>query len=124
MATKINSLDAWVATRNALAQDLSSTLEFLSTTPFSSDPASDFQQAKAQRDRIIDQLQQLAVAGIEQIDEAIAAGPLLQQIGDLAQQANKEADALKNATKTVTKIASVVDQAAGVVTKIAQLPFV
>jgi hypothetical protein len=124
VATKIKSLDAWVATRNALAQDLSSTLEFLSTTPFSNDPASDFQQAKAQRDRIIDQLQQLAVAGIEQIDEAIAAGPLLQQIGNLASEANKEADALKNATKTVTKIASVVDQAAGVVTKIAQLPFV
>jgi hypothetical protein len=124
VATKINSLDAWVATRNALAQDLSSTLEFLSATPFSSDPASDFQQAKAQRDRIIDQLQKLAVAGIEQIDEAIAAGPLLQQIGDLADEANKEADSLKNATKTVTKIASVVDQAAGVVTKIAQLPFV
>jgi hypothetical protein len=124
MATKVNSLEAWVQVRNTLAQDLTSTLELLSTEPFSADPASDFQQAKRQRDRIMDQLQKLAVAGINQIDADIASGTLVQQIGELAKKAEDEANRIKGAVQTVGKIAGAVDKAAAVVTKITQLPFI
>ena len=123
MATKVNSLDAWIQARNTLAQDLTSTLELLSTEPFSADPKSDFQQLKRQRDRIMDQMQKLAVAGIKQIDAEIAGGTLVQQIGDLAKEAEDEANRIKESAKTVTRIAGAVDKAAAVVTQITQLPF-
>ena len=123
MATKVNSLDAWVQARKALAQDLASTLELLASEPFSADPESDFQQLKRQRDRIMDQMQNLAVAGIRQIDSEIAGGTLIHQIEDLAKQAEDEANRIKESAKTVGKIASAVDKATAVVTQITQLPF-
>jgi hypothetical protein len=123
MPTKINSLDEWVQTRNALAQDLSSALEFETHQSFSTDPNSDFQKSKQQRDRILGELKRLAVAGIQQIDDQIAAGTLVQQIKAMAKDAQDEADKLKDATKTIDKITKAVDVAAGVVTKITQLPF-
>lgn len=123
MATKTNSLDAWKQTRNTLAQNLASTLEFLSTEPFSADPNSAFKQAKKQRDRILDEIERLAVAGIKQIDDEIAAGDLVERLNDLAKEADEEADRLKDAVKTIDKITKAVDVAASVVTKITQLPF-
>jgi hypothetical protein len=123
MATKVNSLEAWVQARNALAQGLASTLELLATEPFSADQESDFQKLKRQRDRIMDQLQRLAVAGIRQIDSEIAAGTLIQRIDDLAKEAEDEANKIKDAAKTVGKIAGAVDKAAAAVTQISQLPF-
>jgi hypothetical protein len=124
MATKVNSLDAWIQARNTLAQDLTSTLELLATEPFSADPESDFQQGKRQRDRIMDQMQKLAVAGIRQIDAEIAGGTLVRQIEDMAKDAEDEANKIKGAVKTVGKITKAVDLATNVVTKITQLPFV
>lgn len=124
MATKTNDLDAWKLTRNTLAQNLASTLEFLSTEPFSADPNSAFKQAKKQRDRILDEIERLAVAGIQQIDDQIAAGDLVKQLTDLAKDAEAEADRLKEATKTIAKITKAVDTATAVVTRITQLPFV
>ena len=123
MATKTNSLDAWLKTRDAMAENLSSTLEFLSTEPFSSDPNSAFKKAKVQRDRIVDEMQKLAVAGIKMVDDEVAAGDLVERINGLAKKAQVEADKLKNATKTIGKIISAVDTAASVVTRIGQLPF-
>jgi CHASE3 domain sensor protein len=123
MATQVNSLDPWTQARNALAQDLTATLELLATEPFSADPQSDFQQARQQRNRILDQLQTLAVTGIKEIDATIAGGTLIQQIEGLAQQAEDEANRLKAAAKTVANIAGAVDKATAVVTKIASLPF-
>ena len=123
MATKVNSLPVWIQIRDALADDLSSTLEFLANAPFSADPASDFQQAKQQRDRIIDEMQQLAVLGIKEIDAEIASGELVQQIEGLAAKADQEANALKNAAKTIGKISSVVDTATSAVVQIGKLPF-
>jgi hypothetical protein len=123
MATQVNSLEAWITARNALAQDLTSILELLSTEPFSADPGSDFHKAKQQRDRILDQMQTLAVSGIKQIDSTIAGGTLVQQIADLATQAEAEANRIKAAAKTVANIAGAVDKATAVVTKIAGLPF-
>jgi seryl-tRNA synthetase len=123
MATKTNNLDAWKQTRNALAQNLASTLEFLSTEPFSADPNSDFRKARAQRDRISDEIERLAVDGIKMIDDQIAASDLVKRLNALAKEADEEADRLKEAIKTVDKITKAVDVAAGVVTKITQLPF-
>ncbi|HEY0414009.1 MAG TPA: hypothetical protein VGD66_12805 [Allosphingosinicella sp.] len=123
MPIKINSLDEWVQTRNALAQNLSSALEFETQQDFSTDPASDFQKSKQQRDRILDELKRLAVAGVQMIDDQIAAGTLVQQIKDLTKDAVDEAEKLKNATKTIDKITKAVDVATGVVTKITRLPF-
>ena len=123
MATQVNSLDAWTQARNALAEDLTSTLELLATEPFSADPESDFQKARQQRNLILDQLQTLAVTGIKQVDSAIAGGTLVQQIEAMAQDAEDEANRLKAAAKTVANIAGAVDKATAVVTKIASLPF-
>jgi len=121
MAIKTNSLDAWKQTRNTLAQNLASTLEFLSTEPFSADPNSDFRKARAQRDRILEEIERLAVAGIQEIDDQIAAGDLVSRLNDLAKEADEEADRLREAAKTVDKITKAVDMAAGVVTKITKL---
>jgi methionine synthase II (cobalamin-independent) len=123
MATNTNSLDAWKQTRATLAQNLASTLDFLSTEPFSADPSSAFAKARAQEDRILDEIERLAVAGIKQIDDQIAAGDLVERITDLAKQAEDEANRLKDAVKTIDKITKAVDTATGVVTQITQLPF-
>lgn len=123
MTTKTNDLEAWKQTRNTLAQNLASTLEFLSTEPFSADPDSPFKRAKKQRDRILDEIERLAVIGIKRIDDEIAAGDLVERLNDLATEADEEADRLKEAAKTIDKITRAVDVAAGVVTKFTQLPF-
>lgn len=123
MTTKTNDLEAWKQTRNTLAQNLASTLEFLSTEPFSADPDSPFKRAKKQRDRILDEIERLAVIGIKRIDDEIAAGDLVERLNDLAREADEEADRLKEAAKTIDKITRAVDVAARVVTKFTQLPF-
>jgi hypothetical protein len=123
MATKVKTLTAWVQTRNTLIQNLSSTLELLETASFSTDPGSDFVRGNAEADRIQDQLRQLALAGLKQVDDAIASGTLVKDITTLSKEAKKEADRITNATKTITAIARGIDLAAGVVTKIAGLPF-
>ena len=123
MATKINVLGAWTQTRNTLVQNLTSTFDLLQDAAFSTDPASDFVRGNAEADRIQDQIRQLALLGLKQVDDAIAAGTIVQDINDLSKKAKVEADRLKNAVKTIGGIAKAVDMAAGVVTKIAGLPF-
>lgn len=123
MATKTNDLDAWKLTRNTLAQNLASTMEFLATEPFSTVPNSAFQKARAEQDRILAEIKRLAVAGIGMIDDAIAAGDLVERINGLAKEADEEADRLKDAVKTIEGITKAVDVAAGVVTRFTQLPF-
>jgi hypothetical protein len=123
MAIKVNVLGAWTQTRNTLVQNLTSTMELQQNAPFSQDPASDFVQAGAQADRIQDQIRIHALSGLKQIDNAVAAGKLVKDISDLSKQAKVEADRIKNAAKTVAGITKAVDLVAGVVTKIAGLPF-
>jgi len=123
MATKVNVLGAWTQARNTLVQNLATTFDFLDDVPFSDDPNSDFVKGNAQADRIQDQLRLLALSGLKQIDDAVASGTLVQDISDLSKKAKAEADRIKNAAKTVAGITKAVDLVAGVVTKIAGLPF-
>jgi len=123
MATKVKTLGAWIQTRNTLIENLSSTLELLETAPFSDDPNSNFVRGNAQVDRIQDQLRELALAGLKRVDDAIASGDLVKAISDLSKGAKKEADRIKQATKTIEAITRGVDLVAGVVTRIAGLPF-
>jgi len=123
MATNISDLPGWDEANDALALAMESALEFIGTQPPSDDPASDFQQARAQVVRINQQSGRLAAAALERIDDVIAASGLIAEITGLSNEAKEEAQRLKNATKTVAGIARAVDKAAGVVTKIAGLPF-
>jgi hypothetical protein len=124
MATQLKTLGAWAQTRNTLVQDLTMSMQILQSAPFSDDPDSVFQKAKATDDRVLDTLRQHAVLGIEQIDDAIAAGPLVGQINALSKAAKKEADRIQAIAHTIDDIAGAVDKVTGVVTKFAALPFV
>ena len=123
MTKRVNQLSAWTQSRNALVENLTSTFQFLETEPHSNDPNSAFRKAEDESTRILEELRKLAVAGLRQIDDQIAAGTLVKDIADAAKDAKREADLLKKATKTIAKITKAVDVAAGVVTKIAGLPF-
>lgn len=123
MATQITDLPGWDETNDALALAMESALELLGTEPPSDDPASNFQQARAQVVRINEQSGRLAAAALQRIDDAIAASGLVAEITGLSNEAKEEAQRLKNAAKTVAGIAKAVDKVAGVVTKIAGLPF-
>ena len=123
MTVKVNRLDAWEEARQALARNLASTLEFLAVEPASADPDSGFQRAQRETDRILAETRKLAVAGLREIDDEIAAGDLVGRIATLSKEARDEAERLKRAIKTIDGIVKAVDKAAGVVTKIAGLPF-
>lgn len=124
MATQTNTLSAWTENRDTLTDNLQSILAFLQKEPFSADPASAYVKAQKRQDQTLDDLRRLAVVGIKQIDDAIAASDVVQQINTLSKQARQEADKLKNAAKTIDGISKAVDLAAGVVAKFNALPFV
>lgn len=124
MPTQIKTLGAWAQTRNTLVQNLMMSMQILQSAPFSEDPASDFQQATATDAAILDALRRHAVLGINQIDDAIAAGPLVGEINDLSKAAKKEADRIAAITHAITDVAAAVDKVAGVVAKFAALPFI
>lgn len=123
MAVKLNSLAAWSDAHQALAENMASALQLLQDAPYSADPASPYQQAQAAAQALAAQGRTLAVLGLEQIDEAIANGPLLGQIAASAAEAKREADLLANAAKTVDKINAAVGTVTALVTKIGALPF-
>jgi len=124
MPVKIQTLGAWAQTRNTLVQDLTMSMQILQSAPFSDDPNSDFQRATATDNKILDALRRHAVLGINQIDDAIAAGPLIGEINDLSKAAKKEADRIQAIAHTIADVAGVVDKVTGVVTKFAALPFI
>ena len=124
MAVNINGLEAWTQTKETLSENLHSTLELLASAPFSDDPASPYARAQAEQSRLLDAMQRHAVAGIRQIDETIAASGIVAEIGALSKEAKAEADALKNAAKTIDGITQAVNLVAGVVAKFAALPFI
>ena len=124
MAVQLKTLGAWAQTRNTLVQDLTMSMQVLQSAPFSDDPASDFQKATATDTQILEALRRHAVLGIEQIDDAIAAGPLVEQINALSKAAKKEADRIQAIAHTINDIAGAVDKVTGVVTKFAALPFI
>ena len=124
MPVQIKTLGAWAQTRNTLVQDLTMSMQILQSAPFSEDPASDFQRATATDNNILEALRRHAVLGINQIDDVIAAGPLVSEINDLSKAAKKEADRIQAIAHTITDVAAVVDKVTGVVTKFAALPFI
>ena len=124
MPVQIQTLGAWAQTRNTLVQDLMMSMQILQSAPYSDDPNSDFQRATATDSGILDALRRHAVLGINQIDDAIAAGPLVGEINTLSKAAKKEADRIQAIARTITDVAGAVDKVTAVVTKFAALPFV
>jgi hypothetical protein len=123
MATKLNSLSAWNLANQTLAENMQSALELLQNAPFSADPASPYRQAQAAAQALAAQAKRLAVLGLEQIDEDIADGALLDELDAAAADAKSEADLIAKTTKTVAGISKAVDTVTGLVTKIGALPF-
>ena len=123
MAVDVNQLEPWRETRNTLAEDLQIVFEFLVTEPASDDPESGYQKAQRQIDRLLAEMRRHAVAGLNAIDDEVAAGDLVARIAELSREAMEEAVRLKEAVKTIERITEAVDKVAGVVGKIAQLPF-
>ena len=123
MAVKLNGLAAWSDAHQALAENMASALELLQDAPWSSDPASPYQQAQSAAQALAAQGRELAVLGLGQIDEAIACGPEMKQIAASAAEAKREADLLANATKTVAKVTAAVGSVTALVGKIGSLPF-
>lgn len=123
MATTTSSLAAWTETNETLTQDLQSVLTFLATAPWSADPASPYVLAEADQARLTAAIHQHAVTGVQQINDEIAAGPLIAEINALSAKAKQEATLLANAVKTITGITKAVDLATGVVSQFNKLPF-
>ena len=123
MAITTNSLAAWTETNETLTQDLQSVLTFLATAPWSADPASPYALAEAEQTRLTAAIHQHAVTGLQQINDEIAAGPLIAEINALSARAKQEATLIANAVKTVTGITRAVDLATGVVSQFNKLPF-
>jgi hypothetical protein len=123
MATNVNSLAAWAETRDTLGENLHSVLELLAHAPFSADPASVYVRAESEQTRLLGEMRRHAVAGIRQIDDAIAASGVIGEINGLSAEARREADLIKNAAKTIDGITGAVNLVAGVVAKFASLPF-
>ena len=123
MAVDVNQLEPWRETRNTLAEDLQIVFEFLVTVPASEAPESDYQKAQRQVDRLLAEMRRHAVTGLNAIDEEVAEGDLVARIAALSREAREEAERLKEAVKTIERITAAVDKVAGVVGKIAQLPF-
>lgn len=124
MSSEIAELAGFQQTKEALTQALQAVLTVLARAPYSDDPASPYAQAEAQQARIVDAMQQLAAAGVRQIDAAIDSSGIVDEIDALGARAEAEAARIADAAKTVDAITNVVDLAAGAVTKIAGLPFV
>lgn len=124
MTVKVDQLGAWRQTRNTLVSNLEETLEFQNGVPGSTSPGSDYMRADREMKRIEKALRELALAGLKRIDDAIANGNLVKQIADESRRAKREADRLKQITKTLNDIKGAIDTVTGVVTKIAGLPFV
>lgn len=123
MATSVNIIAGWQELNDAIAAAMQSIIEFLAEEPPSEDPASAFQQAQSQMLRLNRLSQEVAAAALQEIDDEIAASDLVDQINALSKEAKDEADALRNAAKTIQGIADVVGKIAGVITKVAGLPF-
>lgn len=123
MSIDVNSLDGFRDTKAALADALHAALAVLAQAPYSDDPASPYAQAQAQQTRILAEMQQLAAAGIRQIDQAIETSGIVGEIDALGARAAAEAARIANTAATVGAIANVVDLAAGAVSKFAALPF-
>lgn len=123
MPTNTNFLEAWQNANDALILSLAAATEIMNGQPFSEEASSLYQRARAEIRVIQGELNRLALAGLVQIDEAIANGDVVQGLTQLAREAKEEAQALDNAAKTLETVAKAVDMVAGVVTKIAGLPF-
>ena len=123
MAIEVKTLGSWTQTRNVLVENLGMNMEFQDAADYSDDPASDFQTAQANIEKIFADLRGHAVVGLKLVDEAIKDSDLITEIAALSAEAKKEADRIKNAVKTVERLAGALDKVTGVVTKIAGLPF-
>lgn len=124
MTVQLDTLDSWAQTRAALVEGFTMTVALLQTAPWSDDPASPYRRAQATEASVLDALRHHAVVGLAQIDAAVAASDLLQQIDSAAAAAKQEADRIAAITRTIDDVVGAVTLATGVVTKFAALPFV
>lgn len=121
MTAQIRTIGAWAQTRETLVQDLSMALSVLQDAAFSDDPASDYARAQATEKKVLEALRRHAVIGLKEIDDAIAAGPLVAQIGDLSRAAKREADRIAAITRTIDDVAGAVTMVVDVVTRFTAL---
>lgn len=121
----INIIDvaAYEEANDALVDILKMAREFRRSATPSRDPESDYQRAGALAAQINDLIGQLATFELQRIDDDIARSGIVDDINDLSKEAKQEADRLSRVTKTIARITKVLDMVAGVVTKIAGLPF-
>src|ERR1051325_9646779 len=123
MATNVNSLAAWAETRDTLGENLHSVLELLAQAPVSTDPGSVYVRAENEQTRLLAEMRRHAAAGIRQIDDAIAARGVIDDIKRVSAEARREADRNKKGEKPTDGITNAVNVVAGVVAKCGSLPF-
>ncbi|HMG48679.1 MAG TPA: hypothetical protein VK614_14620 [Allosphingosinicella sp.] len=123
MPTNIIDVAAYEEANEVLVDALKMARDFRRSATPSVDPASDFKRAGALASEINDLIGQLARLELRQIDDAIAQSGLVDDINELSKEAKHEAERLGRVTKTIARITKVFDMVAGVVTKIAGLPF-
>jgi hypothetical protein len=124
MTVQLKTLDSWAQTRDTLVETLTLTLGVLQTAPWSDDPASPYRKAQATDATVLEAIHHHAVVGLEQIDDTIAAGPLIQQIDAAATAAQEAANRIAATTHMIDDVIGAVTLATGVVAKFAALPFV
>lgn len=121
MNTKMTRFGPWTTTRIALFDSLGACTTALQTAPFSEAAGSNYVRLRKLQDELVDSIQAHSVIRLKEIDEEIQASGLIQRIKDASAEAKKEADRIKNATKTVNEIAAAVDKVVGVVKLLGQI---
>ena len=97
----LNAWGTWQQTRNSLVLSLSLNIEERNrSTPGST------QEKKLNRniDATLKDMQEHSISGLRMVDLAIADSSLIQKIKSESKAAKKEADRIKNATRTVAEL--------------------
>jgi hypothetical protein len=110
MATLIEDLDGFGAAEEVLTTTSKALNNKLNRAVPSTDPASDFQKLDGALRKVLDARMALAAKRLQQIDAAIAASGIIDEIDMAAADAKNEADRIKRATRFVTEMVAFVDE--------------
>lgn len=124
MANRIDTFEQWTQAYQIVDTNIALNLEFLMTAPYSELPDSQYQLAQIHIEKLYDNLKMLSVTGLKLVDETVSQSELMVAIETLTNEAQIEADLIRNTTATIDRLAVSVGKVGDIVSKFADLPFV
>lgn len=124
MANRIDTLEQWTQAYQIVDTNIALNLEFLMTAPYSDLPDSPYQLAQVHIEELYDNLKMLSVTGLKLVDETVSQSELMLAIEALTNEAQIEADLIRNTTATIDRLAESLGKVGDIVGKFADLPFV